>query len=1323
MTAVPKTSKQPMTRWRRSRWLVGAASLLGVVLAVLLGALLWYLRTDDFQRQATRAIEAAVEAQTCEQVTLGAVHVGLFPPVVEIERLHVWDEASDETILSADSIRVPIVARRGIGIGQLALARPFVQVHVGEEGLVEFAGCGKPGDGGGEPLTEIPWSSLLVTDGTIRVVLPDGEIEISKLALTPVEGPITDIDGRLYVRLGALEQAAPIDLDNVTIGPDRIGVPRLQLDTDLLRLEGRGEWPLGGEIDARAKGSARLDELQPLFEPPGTAYGQVEFDAGISGPTSDPRVEIALLGTDIGIDKPSIVPGVVVMHRFGNVSASLEAGKDGVDIEKAVLQWGEGRVLAWGHVTTKGEIEDGHVLAEDLSLGHVLRQLDAFRNPWVDMQGDAELTVSGTVSPLHLQGDMDFGLADLRVTDRPYDAEGRVEMLHIPVGTVHGKFDITSEEAVLDADYVRGGDTSGRVVARIPVAAGNQLDIRADLDRADLTDLRPLGASDLHGRGRLTAHIWGDPRKGLQAAGHASVDGFAVTGLPYADHLETDIRSPDMRTLVFEGAQGLKGDTRYGGNLTLDFRDPMSMELDIVIGDGRVEDVVGVFVDLPGLTGRMDGTLTLDGPMNDMDGEVHISLADVSLWGERFVGGEGHGHMDQGVFTLQELRLFRGDGHEGVSLRGSVEREWALDMELVGDGLALERMDWLAPAEQPLSGRLAFVSRVDGTLFEPQPHGRIAVTDVRYAGRPVADSVVRFGTKGGVTTYRGALIGGTVDVNGTLGLWNEQPYALTARLDRFPAHMLYPVGADGQPIEAVVTGDVGLKGHFGDDPSPVDIVADASDVRLGWSGQELRNEGAWHYEQHGVGFRLDDFGLAGGSTRLVLSAAGGDVPLDVEGTGTVDLDLLRMVVPGLTRAQGTAEVTVTATGRAPDVEALVQVEIDGAPLVRHSGFPGTFEEVSAVLRGGRDGYTIVSATAELGGGEAVAWGRILAEDWIPVRYDLGAEITGAQVQWVDWLPPAIGHAEVKFDGPPDALLLSGHVDIDEMTFSDRIDWEDWVVEWRDELLVDSGPTDEPPLFSLDVELHGDSTIRLRNNLAEGLASADLRVIGDTARPGLVGTVEVDEGVAYLQDREFVIARGEAAFRDPWSWDPDLDFELVTDIQSRERQYRVTYLILGPFSDWRTETRSDPALPQADVNALLWFGVTAEELEELGELEEAIGQGVADLILADFFVANQTAQDLQGELPQLLDRIDLVTGVNARGEYSSDPRLLVAKGFGPVDVTAEIDLVGNPDQFVRMETPISDAWSLAGWYASVQRDRNLPIGGAWGVDLRARWEAD
>src|SRR5205085_42410 len=101
--------------------------------------------------------------------------------------------------------------------------------------------------------------------------------------------------------------------------------------------------------------------------------------------------------------------------------------------------------------------------------------------------------------------------------------------------------------------------------------------------------------------------------------------------------------------------------------------------------------------------------------------------------------------------------------------------------------------------------------------------------------------------------------------------------------------------------------------------------------------------------------------------------------------------------------------------------------------------------------------------------------------------------------------------------------------------------------------------------------------------------------------------------------------------------------------------------------------------------------------------------------------SQAAQDFQKELG-VIDRFDVVTGVDPRGDYSSDPRLQVEKQlFGNVQAVGEINIAQPEDIYWRVDVPLANGWSLSGWYATRQRERVLSIGGAYGVDVSARWE--
>ncbi|MBA2319575.1 MAG: hypothetical protein H0V89_00340, partial [Deltaproteobacteria bacterium] len=138
-----KDDRKPRRRRPRKRgWartiarVFGSASLLLALIATTAFFLFaGWLRSDHFQRWVGRQAETRLERLTCEQATLSRVQVSFVPPFVAIDGLHVWSEASDETIASVERIRIPFVLRNGgPAIGRLQLQRPVVQLHVGEDG-------------------------------------------------------------------------------------------------------------------------------------------------------------------------------------------------------------------------------------------------------------------------------------------------------------------------------------------------------------------------------------------------------------------------------------------------------------------------------------------------------------------------------------------------------------------------------------------------------------------------------------------------------------------------------------------------------------------------------------------------------------------------------------------------------------------------------------------------------------------------------------------------------------------------------------------------------------------------------------------------------------------------------------------------------------------------------------------------------------------------------------------------------------------------------------------------------------------------------------
>jgi hypothetical protein len=174
--------------------------------------------------------------------------------------------------------------------------------------------------------------------------------------------------------------------------------------------------------------------------------------------------------------------------------------------------------------------------------------------------------------------------------------------------------------------------------------------------------------------------------------------------------------------------------------------------------------------------------------------------------------------------------------------------------------------------------------------------------------------------------------------------------------------------------------------------------------------------------------------------------------------------------------------------------------------------------------------------------------------------------------------------------------------------------------------------------------------------------------------------------------------------------------LETTVRSNAQDYRVRYAITGPFHDWRTETSSDPWLAQADVNALLLFGTTREELDRHGGLGAALVAETSDLLLA------QTALS---RLDGLVDRWSLVSGASERGSgsVSSELRLVVEKQVGEVGLTWETALGSSlgTDWYAGAERRLAERLYVRTYVATRQEGRALPIGAAYGTEFKLRWE--
>ena len=1059
----PDLERDPRIRAAR-RWLLRFARITLAFVGLLVLTIVGWLQSNDFEHRVIAQVETSVARSLGQAIHIDAVHARYWPPGITVTGLRIFNAETDTTIVSADQVRIPIRLRftGGAEIGRIQLLRPVVHLHIEEDGsLREFRR--RPGPS--RPMSRLPISGIAIEDGTVQLDYPDGMVAIKRLQSEPRWSGHA-ISGDLEIRAAALHQRAHFEWPGVQIGPEVVSIPWFALDLPSASLWGHASIDLDGPLDVALDATLRLEELSGLLQAPRELRGLVKAQVTATGMPADPVAHITINGQELGADLPGALTPLLT-YDLGTVSVQATVTRHGAVIEQLTSDLGGGEIVASADIGPDLVLTNGTARGTGVHLEPILRAFDAAPTPWIDFDAEASLTFAGPLSPPHLKGDFTFHAADLQVTDRPFRDPRAQFLLDIPSGEASGtiELDVAAKELRLRATRVQTPRNLGSARVDIGLLPRGPLDLQFELPNADLQDFGPLSNTRLRGQGLVEGRIWG-PFNALQLEGSGELEDFEVLGIHYADTLRAKVSSPDLRSLQLTDATATLRRTRYQGDFGLQFSPPLSMTTDLAITQGRIEDITGMFVDLDGLTGDLTGTLRLHGPLYEMDGSANLALAKVDLFGEPFPTGWGRGSMNQGRFTLDDLGLRRKDGTESITVRGSVDRGWALDMQLAANGLRLENLHHLKPHHLPLTGQLSMSARIQNTLFEPSPAGRVELTQVRYLNEPVPDSTLRFTTVDGIANLNGRLLGNTARLTGTLGLFEQQPYSLSAQLTALPAHTLYPIAADGKPLAAEVSGVVNVEGHFGEHPSPVSVDASLPTVEVRYHDHTLRNQGTWTYNQTGPSFMLHNINLHGDATHFALDM---ESDKDLRLAGEVELDLLRAVVPGLEKASGIAKVDLHATGPRPLDHATVNIGVQ-ADLLRHSGAPLTFEDASVNIEARQDGITISNLRAKLGGGDVQGGGTIDAQAWKPTRYNLTMGINDAQVQWVKSLPPAIGNGRLAFDGPVDSLLLSGSIDVTEMTFADRIDWEDWVVSYQRTLLVDPAKTyDEDPLFSAQRE--------------------------------------------------------------------------------------------------------------------------------------------------------------------------------------------------------------------------------------------------------------
>jgi translocation and assembly module TamB len=523
------------------------------------------------------------------------------------------------------------------------------------------------------------------------------------------------------------------------------------------------------------------------------------------------------------------------------------------------------------------------------------------------------------------------------------------------------------------------------------------------------------------------------------------------------------------------------------------------------------------------------------------------------------------------------------------------------------------------------------------------------------------------------------------------------------------------------PFTSMVgSGQLRLVGPFNDSARlKGDLRMDA--VRMRLIDYQIRNDGPVRIALGQDRLQIDRMRLVGEGTRLDVV---GDLDLGTERMsirllGDANLGLLQGALQDV-RASGAAEVSAEISGpwRAPVVGGSALIT-DGR--LRYGGLPHSLESINGTVRFDTGGASLEGVNARLGGGPVRFAGRVAFAGVTPSEFNLTATGYEMRIRYPEGFR-SIVDAEIALRGPVAQPTLSGTVRVRDAVLTRTIDTSGTGVFGlaAGGLGTTAAASAEPgyPL-RFDLRVEAPSTLRIENNTARLVSSAELTLRGTYDRPQLFGRAEVERGEVFFEGKRYNVRRGVIDFSNPTRIEPFFDIEAETRAQVPGQIYIVTFRVSGTPDRFVFDLSSDPPLNAVDIMALLFGDVRDPVNAELRALR-APNQTEQDLIAARAarLLASPISQNVSRVAEQALgvDSVQITPSLVNIGQQSSrlspGARLTIGKRISERFYLTFAQLLTSEqrDQLILLEFTQNDRLS---WIVSQNEDET------YAIDVRVR----
>lgn len=1318
-----------------------AIGFLGAVL-LLVAASLALLRTPWAGRELCRLAEIRVRAATGLPLEVASCRVDPLRLSVEAREVRLGTPGAEP--FRADAVRLRLAPVQALGgalvLAEVEVTRPRVAATIpARDPSRPPAACPPPA------LSRVRVDTLRVTEGSLELGLPGGaRVRAGRIDVRAVPG--SPARGLRQLAPGARRTALAVEARDVVLEGAgrslRVDAARAELEaaTDLSALGGIDAWAEGQGARLEVRGTVAspcrpvLDlevvarvPLRTLLDAAGRTGTAASGTASASVHVTGPAARLVVEG------EARLEKGRIGTFTPGDATARFRWSGEEVQVARAEVAAAGGPVVARGKVRIGRTVAvEGEAHLDGTELGDVLGRF-GLPGAWVSMRVRGDVKGSGTAWPLALRGSGALDLADFRVLGHAWDRPrpGERPILSFPRGRLDTRVVVGPDAVRLEEARLVVGRETLTAQARLSFdeASGFAVDFAGGVD---LGELGHVATVPMAGRavvvGSLGAAPYGNPR--VQGTVRARELRFLQLDLGEAG-AEISTRGGDDFLLRVAGVEGRRGETRYTGQVGVELgASPVRIAGGRFEARGRLRDLFeGAMPWLPearvardALDAPVQAEARLEGPADALDVDFTARLGPGQLLERPFDAGEVSGRIEEGrraVLDALELRresgTARGSGWVGLA------RPFPWELEGSVAGLPLEALG--LPGGR-WAGRVSGQAQLGGSWEEPLVRFFGNGDGVSALGVPVGTVQVGGALKGQVLTLTGSTEG--VKFSGQARTDGDMPFEARADVDVEDVTRFLP-GGPPAGLRARARGVATAKGVLADVGAARSELS-FSELQVGYADFRVQNRDPVRITTADGRVDVRSFTLVGVNTELSVSGARErDGRLSLATEGSLDLRLLGGLLPGVTRPHGRLQLEAHVSGTA--AEPLLV----GSGRLRDAGFqvkdlPVTFSAMSGDLAFSQNRIVFDHLPATVNGGRADLDGELELQRLVPTKVRATARLDEVPVRIPASLPSVVS-GQLSATGTWDSMLLSGRLDVLRALYTERVDLEKGLLEWKRRAAAPRGYDKSGEWLRFDVQLALDGDIRIENDLVRGGVRGELTLTGTLGSMGLVGSLTMTPGsLATFRGHDFQLSHAVVDLTERRRIRPQMDVHGEAQV----RDYQILMHAYGSFDDPQLQLSSVPALSQEDIFTLLSMGITSRDTAFTGGGGGvAIGAAAAQALFAASGLDEQVRRFLPRNSP-LQDFTFRITSAYSEGTGQVVPK---AEFESKLDFTRlGIRAGALKDWRLRYQAPVSGVakgqkaqleWRpLPRTSLLLQWDNESPdttSGGDWGADVKFRLE--